>query len=169
MPLLFVNQDLEQCADYCMRFWAEYHRANSLLDRLYLFDYNGHRKMFKESGRTYETFLKLRFAYSNSYSLKKGCREVRSDELRPGDMLVQNRTGGIGHASMIVDVCVNNDGEKLYLVGYSYMPAQEFHIERAGGGNGVAGWFTLEGAKNHLRGFGPVVYRRFEPLPENGI
>lgn len=164
MPLLFVSQNLEQCADYCMRFWAEYHRAKNLLDRLYLFDYNGNRKMFRDSGKTFRRFLQWSFAYSNSHSLKRGCAEIQSDELSPGDMLVQNQTGGVGHVSMILDVCVNKDGAKLYLVGYSFMPAQEFHIEKANDFDGVAGWFTLEGAKHHLLGFGLMVFRRFQPF-----
>ena len=33
MPLLF-RSDLEQCADFAMRFWAEYHRATGKLDQL---------------------------------------------------------------------------------------------------------------------------------------
>ena len=166
MPLMFVNQDLEQCADYCMRFWSEYHRANNLLDRLFLFDYNGNKKMFRDSGYSFRKFLKQAFAYSNSHSLKKGCVKIQPDELRPGDMLVQNKTGGVGHVSMILGVCTNKNSDKLYLVGYSYMPAQEFHIVKANDFDGVAGWFKLEGVNHHLIGFGPMVYRRFQPYTE---
>jgi AAA+ ATPase superfamily predicted ATPase len=40
LPILF-KEDLEQCADYAMRIWAEYHKQNNKLDKLYLFDYSG--------------------------------------------------------------------------------------------------------------------------------
>jgi hypothetical protein len=167
-PLLF-QQDLEQCADYCMRFWADYHKESGLLNRLYLFDYNGNRKMYAKSQKSYRSFLKWAMAYSNSHSLKKGCRKVNPDSLQPGDMFVQNQTGGIGHASLIVDVCRNQDGKKLYLVGYSYMPAQEFHIEKAKSKYGQDGWFSLEGffkyLEHHPLGrYGEPVFRRFEQL-----
>jgi hypothetical protein len=164
MPLLFKS-DLEQCADYCMRFWAEYHKDMNKLDFLYLFDYSGNKKKFAGSGKNYKSFLKWIFSYSNSYSLKMGCAEVSKKELIPGDMIVQNEGGGIGHASVILDVCKSEEGKKLYLIGYSFMPAQEFHIEKAAGARGAEGWFTIEGYFDYLSDYIPLgdpVLRRFE-------
>lgn len=163
MPLLF-NADLEQCADYCMRFWAEYHKEMDKLDSLYLFDYSGNKKRFSGSGKTYIEFLRQAFAYSNSYSLKMGCKELEIEDLKPGDMIVQNKGGGIGHVSLILDVCASEQGEKLYLIGYSFMPAQEFHIEKADDSRGIEGWFTIEGYFGYLSEvlpFGEPVLRRF--------
>lgn len=165
MPLLF-NTDLEQCADFCMRFWAEYHKVLNKLDKLYLFDYSGNKKRFKDGSRSFRSFLKWAFAYSNSYSLKKGCKKITADELVPGDMIVQNETGGIGHVSMIMDIGESKEGKRLYLIGYSFMPAQEFHIEKAQEGYGIHGWFTLKGYYRYLTdffNFGEPVLRRFEP------
>jgi hypothetical protein len=166
MPLLFTS-DLEQCADFCMRMWAEYHRAAGTLDKFYLFDYNGQKKPFVSSGKSFKQFLKWAFAGTNSHSLKKGCAEVKEEELMPGDMFVQNQSGGIGHASMIVDMCESKTGEKLCLIGYSFMPAQEFHIEKAPDDYGNGGWFTLKGCRQFLMDsfdYGPPVLRRFKPL-----
>jgi hypothetical protein len=163
MPLLFKT-DLEQCADYSMRFWAEFHKAKNKLNDLYLFDYSGTRKYYKSEGKSYTNFLQWAFNTSNSSSLKNGCKEVPESDLQPGDMFVQNETGGIGHVSMIVDVCSNGKGEKLYLIGYSFMPAQEFHIEKAMNDYGVEGWFSLEGYYKYLKenlNFGKPGLRRF--------
>lgn len=163
MPLLFTT-DIEQCADYCMRFWAEYHKAKNKLNDLYLFDYSGKRKYYKSEGKSFINFLQWAFNFSNSSSLKSGCKEVAETELQPGDMFVQNETGGIGHVSMIVDLCSNGKGEKLYLIGYSFMPAQEFHIEKAGNEYGIEGWFTLEGYYKYLKenlNYGKPALRRF--------
>lgn len=165
MPLLF-NSDLEQCADYCMRFWAEYHKDMNRLDSLYLFDYSGNKKRFTDSGKTYSGFLKWAFSYSNSHSLKRGCEKVSRDELIPGDMIVQNEGGGIGHASVILDVCKSGEGKKLYLIGYSFMPAQEFHIGKAASTKGIEGWFTIEGYFEYLEAYLPLgkpTLRRFKP------
>lgn len=126
MPLLF-RSDLEQCADFAMRFWAEYHRSTGKLNQLYLFDYNGRKKLFKQSGQSFTQFIKTAFANTNSHSLKKGCASVESAQLRPGDMFIQNERSGIGHVSIILDMCRSKKGEKLFLIGYSFMPAQEFH------------------------------------------
>ena len=40
-----------------------------------------------------------------------------------GDLIVQNDTVGIGHVSMILDVCRTGSGETLNRIGYRYMPA----------------------------------------------
>lgn len=163
MPLLF-KADLEQCADFCMRFWAEYHAAAKSLDRLYLFDYSGGKRYYGAENTSFVDFLRNSFAYSNSFSLLKGCVLVADGEARPGDMFVQNETGGVGHVSMIVDACENAAGDTLYLVGFSYMPAQEFHLEKAPDRYGKAGWFTFEGYRRFLAdyyNYGPPCMRRF--------
>lgn len=164
LPLLFSG-DLEQCADYAMRLWAEYHKDTGKLDRLYLFDYNGRRQNFQTSRLSYRSFLRRAFANSNSHSLKKGCIPVDTSALTPGDMVVQNERGGVGHVSVVMNVCRNSSGQKLYLMGFSYMPAQEFHIEKAPEGYGTDGWFTVEGYYRYLKDYmdlGTPVLRRFK-------
>jgi hypothetical protein len=165
MPLLFQS-DLEQCADFAMRFWAEYHRTTGKLDQLYLFDYSGRKISFASSGKSYEQFLKWAFANTNSHSLKIGCKPIAADQIAPGDMFIQNERGGIGHVSVVLDACQSAQGSKLFLVGYSFMPAQEFHIEKAGAKYGTEGWFTFEGYTQYLRdnlNFGKPEMRRFDP------
>jgi hypothetical protein len=164
MPLLF-SSDIEQCADYAMRFYAEYHKEKKRLDSLYLYHYSGKKFYYVDSGLSYRKFLQKAFTYSNSYSLKVGSTKVKQeDQLSVGDMLIQNQTGGIGHVSIIVDICKDSQGNKLYLIGYSFMPAQEFHIEKANNKYGKEGWFTLKGYRSYLKEYlpyGEPVYRRF--------
>lgn len=166
IPLLF-QQDLEQCADFAMRLWAEYHKRAKTLNRFYLFDYNGNRRDFSKSEKTYVAFLKWSFSNTNSHSLKRGCAKVAGEaDLVPGDMLIQNEDGGIGHVSVVLDVCEKPGKPRLYLIGFSYMPAQEFHVEKSTGSRGEAGWFTLAGFKDYLEEtlpYGPPVFRRFAP------
>ena len=45
---------------------------------------------------------------------------------RAGDFFLQS--GSPGHAVMILDVVANEAGQRLYLLGQSYMPAQQFHV-----------------------------------------
>lgn len=162
LPLLFAS-DLEQCADFAMRIWADYHLKTDRMDSLYLFSYGGEKKRYRKDHDSYRNFLKQAFSTSNSYSLKKGCRQIGAEQLRPGDLVVQNSDGGIGHVSMIMNSCHSAGGEKLFLIGFSFMPAQEFHIEDAMK-YGTSGWFTVGGyvefLKNHLD-LGIPVFRRF--------
>lgn len=162
MELLF-EEDLEQCADYCMRFWAEYHITSKKTEKLFLYNYSGKKEYYK-SDKNMKKFLRTHFANSNSYSIKMGATPINENQIMPGDMIVQNSNGGIGHVSMIMDECINSKGEKLYLIGFSFMPAQEFHIERAENSYGQNGWFTLKGYYKFLKerlDFGKPVLRRF--------
>lgn len=168
MPLLF-RQDLEQCADYCMRLWAEYHRNRGNLNGLYLYSYNGKKILFSGSGQSWKVFLKRRMQYSNSWSLKRGGTPVADNDIRPGDMFIQNDTGRIGHATMVLDVCRNRQGKRFYLIGYGFMPAQEFHIEHARPRYGPQGWLTMQGIRRYLMDYfsqyGEPVIRRFAGHP----
>ncbi|MGK0190676.1 MAG: hypothetical protein ACI9R3_006506 [Verrucomicrobiales bacterium] len=165
LPLLF-KQDLEQCADWAMRLWAEHHKASDRLQQLTLYNYDGSKKPFRKSGESYEKFLRLRMAYSNSHSLKKGTSKIEASELLPGDLIVQNETGEIGHVSVILDTATLPGKPPVYLIGFSFMPAREFHVERAASGYGASGWFTLDGFRKFLSqrlALGEPVLRRFTP------
>jgi len=150
VPLLF-DEDLEQCADFAMRLWADYKRHSKTLKELALFDFNGRPRLFAKSQRSYRDYLRWHMQYSNSYSIKQGAnRVVDLSNVSAGDMFVQNNSdGGIGHVSMVLDQAENSFGHKLYLVGYSFMPAQEFHIERSDTKYGIGGWFTAEGYQRY--------------------
>lgn len=165
-PLLFES-DLEQCADFCMRFWADYHHSQNNLNNLFLYNYNGKKKYYKNSNKNFKKYLKWHMAYSNSYSIKKGANKINNGKLKPGDMFVQNKDGGIGHVSIIVDAAKNGNGEQVFLIGYSFIPAQEFQIEKAKKGYGTEGWFTKKGYEKYLSEFpfnryGEPVLRRFD-------
>lgn len=170
MPLLFA-QDLEQCADFAMRLWAEYLKSVDSLDELSLYDFNGRQRPYSGSQKTFREYLKWHMAYSNSYSVKLGAQSVSSlSELQAGDMIVQNDSQqGIGHVSVVIDEALNGAGEKVFLVGYSYMPAQEFHLEKAGEPYGDAGWFSAAGyidyAEARFGAYGKPVIRRFKRAP----
>jgi len=165
LPLLF-NEDIEQCADFTMRIWAEYLSQSKQLEKLKLFDFYGRKKPFNASKKSLREYLRWHMRYSNSYSIKLGAKRVRLlNELEPGDMFVQNDSKeSIGHVSMVIDAAENEFGLKVYLVGYSFMPAQQFHIEKADDEYGIEGWFTADGyqryAEDAFSSFGkPVVMR----------
>jgi hypothetical protein len=162
-PLLF-KEDLEQCADFTMRLWADYHKENKRLESLYLFNYSGSRQYFQKSKLSYEKFLRKAFVSTNSHSLKKGGQTITPSELQPGDLFVQNETGGIGHVSIVLDMAKGQSNPNIYLIGFSFMPAQEMHIEKAPPNRGKAGWFTYQGFLEHLADkypYGKPVLRRF--------
>jgi len=167
IPLLF-NENLEQCADFSMRLWSDYLNHSNQLDQLALYDFYGNKKPFSKSGRSFRSYLRWHMAYSNSFSIKLGAKTVPLlSELQVGDMFVQNPGDeGIGHVSVVLDQAKNEFGHKLYLVGYSFMPAQQFHIEKASEQHGIDGWFTADGyrqfAEEQFGLFGKPTVMRFE-------
>lgn len=169
LPLLF-DEDLEQCADFSMRLWAEFLKSVDELHELSLYDFHGRQRSFSDSGKSFRDYLYWHMKYSNSYSLKRGAKKVRLlSELKAGDMFVQNDSEeGIGHVSVVLDEAINSFGLKVYLVGYSFMPAQQFHIEKADLEFGVDGWFSAKGyfeyAQTVFGSFGEPTVMRFERL-----
>lgn len=163
LPLLF-KADLEQCADWAMRLRAEFYDSQDSRGKLTLFRYDGTPRRFRPGQDRWESFLRTSFANSNSHSLKTGCDKVAPDDLRPGDLIVQNSTGGIGHVCVVLDHCEDSRGTPMYLFGFSFMPAQAFHVEEGLAPWGKSGWFTLEGFIDFLNEYFPYgtpVLRRF--------
>ena len=145
------SRDLQQCADAVIRLRAEYLWTTGAFDRISFHFTNGFRADYPRwragerirvegnqvnwypggaGSTTYATFRKyldMVFAYAGTWSLQQELSATDWEELAPGDVLVEG--GSPGHAVIVVDVAVHPEsGEKLYLLGQSYMPAQDIHI-----------------------------------------
>jgi hypothetical protein len=115
------------------------------------------------SRQSFNQYLRFLFTWAGSWAVLKYTDPVEGDSLQPGDMIVQNRTGGMGHLSIIFGICENEAGERLYLIGSGWTPAQEIIIHQPAPGEGKGQWFTLAGYERHLAtfNFGPFHFRRF--------
>jgi AbrB family looped-hinge helix DNA binding protein len=85
----------------------------------------------------------------------------RKPNLKPGQVLEFDEKGPYLKATKVFD------SRGLYLIGYSFMPAQQFHIEKARTNHGEEGWFSVDGYRRCLFEFlpyGPLLLRRF-PRP----
>ena len=153
------KRDLQQCADAIMRLWGEYlwsqgrekemdfhflsGQRNPWLwwsrgDRIRL-EAGGRRirwlRRQKEADRSYQNYrryLDFVMTWANTSSLLRQLQRVSRKEIQAGDILLQGWRGGRpGHAVLILDQVERAGGERLYLLGQSYMPAQSFHILNA--------------------------------------
>lgn len=160
-PLLF-DEDLEQCVDFCLRLWGDYHYERGLLDQLYFFSTNG-EKVFFSSWRSlqpassatdvetlYHDFLKAALSWTNPYSITLGAYPLEPEDLRPGDCIIQTTGRALGQTSLVLDQCTDNGGHDLFLMGFGFSPAQELHIEKAPDECGQGGWFSLKGYFRYL-------------------
>ncbi len=142
--------DLQQCADAVMRLKAEYHYSKKEFNKIHFNFTSGHRVAFDDwsngkhprvsgnkvsfvntgkKGTDYKNFRKyLRqiFSYAGTASLTKELKKIQMKDIVAGDVFIQG--GFPGHAVLVLDVVENERGEKKFLLGQSYMPAQDFHV-----------------------------------------
>jgi hypothetical protein len=60
-----------------------------------------------------------------------------------GDVFIE--AGSPGHAEIIVDMAENENGEKIFLLAQSYMPAQQTQILLNPNDEKISPWYSLEG------------------------
>lgn len=150
LKLPLEQEDLQQCADSVMRVYAEYFYSEKKYDQIafhftngFLAEYtkwqqgyriavNGNQviwvkqKGYDDSYETFQSYLRMVFSYAGTLSMEQEARAITLKELRVGDVFLHG--GSPGHVVMVLDICENERGEKAFLLGQGYMPAQEFHI-----------------------------------------
>lgn len=146
------NEDLQQCADSVMRLYAEYFYATGQYERIAFHFVSGfnaeyvkwragsriavngnevtweEREAFDDSYENFERYLRIVFTYASTLSMEAESEEIALSEIQAGDVFLQG--GSPGHVVLVLDVCVNGEGKKAFLLGQGYMPAQEFHLLR---------------------------------------
>lgn len=142
--------DLQQCADAIMRLRAEYLWNKKRYEEIHFNFTNGFRVDYvkwaqgyrigvkgnkswwykaQEENYSYEAFreyLDMIFMYAGTASLSKELKEVPLSDIRIGDIFIVG--GHPGHAMIVVDMAISNNGDKAILVAQSYMPAQDIHV-----------------------------------------
>jgi len=123
------KKDLQQCADAIMRLRAEYFYNRKEYDSIDFWDNDKkHYRLSANAGRQeFNGYLERVFSYCGTISLENQLKPLKNiDDLEPGDVFIKG--GSPGHAVIIVDVAINGEGKKLFMLAQSYMPAQDIHI-----------------------------------------
>jgi len=159
--------DLQQCADAVIRMRAEYLYSISAFQKIH-FNFtngdtcrwtdwlNGIRPGIKDNTVSWERtagidssyanfrkYLDTVFMYAGTYSLKKELRPVEGiNSIRAGDVFIQG--GFPGHAVFVVDIAVNDNGDKLFLLVQGFTPAQDIHILKNLHETHLSPWYSTE-------------------------
>jgi len=80
--------------------------------------------------KNYRAWLTHLFRYAGTRSLRYDSDPVSQGDVQPGDIFVQ--PGSPGHAIVILDVAIDSKARKRVLLGQGFMPAEEFHVLKAG-------------------------------------
>lgn len=182
---------VQQCADVAIRLRAEYLRERNQRSKIkfkslsgdsieyvkwlagrYALNSSGRRIVYGKSSTVksdtdaeFDKYLRFVMTYANSSSLARDLLTVEESELLPGDIYIQpdpSGRGGIGHVSVVLDISETKEGHRLYLFGYGFIPAQDFHLPLPSKDQGVGKWFSLEGYKDHIAVFGDGEFHRFD-------
>ena len=160
------TSDLHQCADAVIYMRANYLYKYNLIDKLHFNFTSGFKAYYKDwllnyykvkgnnvwlqkrsnnlvdSLGTFKKWLRQIWIYAGTYSLEKELKEINIKNIKPGDVFIKG--GFPGHAVAVVDVVVNSNNEKLYMLSQSFMPAQENHILLNPKNNSV--WYKVDGS-----------------------
>ena len=145
------SRDLHQCADAVMRLRAEYLYQQKAYDQIHFHFTNGFRADYTQwmagkrisvngnqvswrasaapstSPESFWKYLEIIFSYAGTLSLDKELNVVPLTDLQVGDVFIQG--GSPGHAVIVVDKAHNpENGEILFMLAQSYMPAQEIQV-----------------------------------------
>ncbi len=138
------NRDLQQCADAVMRLKAEYLFEQEKFDAIIFYDNDGKGYPFEKpyDRDNFNTYLQRIFGICGSASLSKQLHTVNKfRDIIPGDVFI--RGGFPGHAVIVMDVAININGVKAYLIAQSYMPAQDIHLLVNPSSKSLSPWYLV--------------------------
>lgn len=158
---------MQQCADAVIRLRAEYLWKNKKFDQIKfhftsgdLFAWNDYKNGTRafinrnnvrfrktenpdDSYESFRKYLDVIFNYAGTISLNKESQSVTNNtDLETGDFLIT--PGSPGHVVFVAGVCKNKNGQKLYLLGQGFTPAQSIHIMKNPFNRNISPWYELD-------------------------
>ncbi len=137
------NENLQQCADAVMRLRAEYLYEKKAFDEIEFRDNENRSYKFTSapSRENFTKYLRTVFGMCGTASLAKQLPKVKADQIKIGDVLIKG--GFPGHAVIVMDMAINDAGNKIFLLAQSYMPAQDIHVLKNPMDTKLSPWYAL--------------------------
>ena len=126
------NRDLLQCADAVMLLRAEYLYSQKRYSEIHFNALSGKRMNYTDyvkgdySKAKFRKYMEYVFAYANTESLEKEMKPRRIEDVQIGDVFVTS--GNPGHAMIVVDMAVDQHGNRALLFAQGMMPARSVHV-----------------------------------------
>lgn len=161
------DRNLHQCADAIMLLRAEYLYGQGRYDEIHFNFVSGFKAEYSkwmegyrikvegnnvsyykaaEPSNTYETFRKymnMVFAYAGTLSLEKELEPVDINQMEIGDVFIVG--GSPGHAIIVIDLAENEEGDRVFMLAQSYMPAQQTQVLINLLDKDISPWYSLKG------------------------
>lgn len=157
------EKDLQQCADAALRIRCEFlyqegefEQINYQLTNGDEFPYSAYREGYRlqvdgnktsmvktadidDSYECFRNYLNVLYTYAGTLSVQAESTEISKEAMEIGDIFIIG--GSPGHCVMVMDICENEAGEVNFLLGQSYMPAQQIHILK--NPNSKSPWYSV--------------------------
>jgi hypothetical protein len=125
-----------------MRLRADYLFEHKLYTEIVFKDNNGKPYAWQggDNRIAFDTYMENVFCWCGTASLGKQLKPVSDLQMiQPGDVFIKG--GFPGHAMIIVDVAINKEGKKIFMLAQSYMPAQDIHIVKNPVNEKLSPWY----------------------------
>ncbi len=99
---------------------------------------------YDESSKNFTRYLNTIFSYSNTQTFYHNYPQQSFAFLKPGDFITKK--GKKGHAVLIVDLAINDQNEKVALIGQGDTPACQFYLLKNKDGSA---WFKISPKTNY--------------------
>ena len=126
------NRDLLQCADAVMLLRAEWLYQQKRYKDIHFNALSGKRLNYTDyaqgdySKAKFRKYMEYVFAYANTASLIKELKPRKIEDVRIGDVFIT--TGDPGHAMIVVDMSMDQNGNRALLLAQGMMPARSVHV-----------------------------------------
>ncbi|MBU5314605.1 DUF4846 domain-containing protein [Tissierella carlieri] len=159
------DRDLHQCADAIMLLRGEYLYSIGKYEDISFNFVSGFKAEYKkwmegyrikvegnnvsyykatEPSNTYEDFRKymdMVMAYAGTLSLEKELEPINIEKIKIGDVFIVG--GSPGHAVIVMDMAISDEGGKIFVLAQSYMPAQQTQILINPIDKSISPWYSL--------------------------
>jgi hypothetical protein len=140
-----------------MRLRAEYLFDRGQYGNIHFRDVNGKTMRYSggSSRKAFNSYLRRVYGMASTYSLSRELEQRALGDMQPGDVFVYaavDRPGNqkYGHAVMVVDVAINKNGKKAYLLAEGNTPAREIHVMQNFENPFRSPWFMLDEDADNL-------------------
>lgn len=186
------KEDLQRSAGAVIRMYTEYFWSQHAYDKISFQFINGFQADFSKwqegfrirtgaSGSMWVTggsqdlskenlkkYLHVVLTYSSPQTLMKESKKVKKSDIQIGDIFLKN--GNNSEVAMVVDVCVNEQGQKAFLLAKGGKPAQQFYLLKNPKSEDDP-WYYVDKMKYPLKtadgDFAKGTLRRLQYLEEN--
>lgn len=148
VDLPISTKNIQTNSNAVLRLKAEYLFQQKQYEKLVFKTKNNKHSFieFANGDQSKEKFLEFLDVVMDEINTTDFCKQlvsIKINDLKIGDVFVQKNIPN-GHAVIVVDIAVNKQGQKVFLLAQSFSPAQEIQILSNPTRDDLSPWYELK-------------------------